>query len=239
MRIACSLVVLMICGCLIAQAQSVFDVYGKLELVDLPPNATPVEAMLITLHPLGVGHVLPPQANPDRDGAFVLRRVTAGRYALELPFPGRIINFAKGSEKLAPDGFAVSSSDGDTLRIVVSLKTAEVSVEVLGVPSEPGKRVVVLAPADALLTLRESCFSNALREPRTKFRYISPGEYRAFVVDTESANDVAVYAPRFPKFLRDRAMPFKVSAEVETKATATYVDPDTIRQAVREIGPVR
>jgi hypothetical protein len=238
MRLACSLVVLLICGCLIAQAQSVFDVYGKLERVDLPPEATGVDAMLITLRPLGV-NLLAPQANPDRDGTFVLRHVTAGRYALELSFPGRIISFARGSEKLAPNGFELSSSGEGSLRIVVSLKTVEVSVGVLGVPSEPAKRVVVLAPADALLTLRESCAYNPLVGSGTTFRYVPPGEYRVFVVDTQSAHDVAIYAPRFPQFLRDQAMLFKVSGEGETKATVAYVDPETVKQAVRQIGPVR
>jgi hypothetical protein len=236
MRIACSLVVLTLCGCLIAQTQPLFDLSGKLELVDAPSDATPVEAMLVTLHPLGGGYNI--QANADRDGAFVLRRVNAGRYALELPFPGRIISFAKGSEELAPDGFTVSSSGGDTLRILVSLKTVEVSVEATGLPSAPGKRVVVLAPADSHLTLRQSCIYNALVEPRTKFRHVPPGEYRVFVVDPESVSDVAIYAPRFHDFLRNYAKAFEVSSERETKATAIYVDHETIGQAVREIGSV-
>ena len=192
--------------------------------------------MLVTLRPLG-NPIVPPQATPDPKGVFVLKHVVAGRYALEVPVPGRIISFTQGSRDLAPADFALSPSEAGALRIVVSLKSSEVLVEALGVPGN-SKLVVVLAPADALLTLRESCSYNELRGSQTKFSYVPLGTYRVFVVDKEFANDISVYAPRFPAFLRDRSAPFAVSPEGVTKVTATYVDPETIRQAVREFGPV-
>jgi hypothetical protein len=45
-------------------------------------------------------------------------------------------------------------------------------------------------------------------------------------------SDVAAYAPRFPDFLKNRATPVEVSEQGETKATATYVDGEIIKQAV-------
>ena len=237
MRFVGKLLGLIICNCLIAHAQAASDIRGTLELVDVPGAATPVEAMLVTLRPLGTP-VVPPQATPDPKGVFVLNHVVAGRYALELHVPGRIISFTQGSRELAPADFALSPSEAGAFRIVVSLKSSEVLVEALGMPGNNSKRVVVLAPADALLTLRESCSYNELRGSQTKGSYVPLGTYRVFVVDQESLNDISMYASRFPAFLRDRSAPFAVSPDGATKVTATYVDPETIRQAVREFGPV-
>ena len=83
-----------------------FELLGYLELVDRPPEATPVEAMMVSLHPLVLDYDV--QARPDRDGKFVLKNVKPGRYSLTLPFPGRIRMFAIGSKELArwvPIGF--------------------------------------------------------------------------------------------------------------------------------------
>jgi hypothetical protein len=237
MRIACCAVALVICGSVSGQTHSTFDLRGRLELVDRPPEATPVEAMLVSLHPLGRGYDI--QAQPDRDGRFVLKNVSPERYSLTLPFPGRIRIFANGSRELAPDGFELSSSDGGPLRIVVSLKTSILSVKVRGLPNESGSVIVLLAPADPYLTLRESCISNALTEPQTTIRFVPPGKYRLFIADSQFQSDIAAYAPRFRDFLKDHSTQVEVSEEGETKATATYVDGETIKQAVREVGPIR
>ena len=236
MRFACRAVVLMACGLATVRAQPTFDLPGRLELVDRPSKATPVEAMMVTLHPLALDYDI--QAWPDQDGKFVLKKVKPGRYALTLPFPGRIRTFAIGSKELAPDGFELDSSDAGPLRIVVSLKTSVVSVKVLGVPIRRGDFVALLAPADPYLTLRESCSSNTLTELQTTFRWVPPGKYRILVVDAQFQSDVSAYAPRFPDFLKDQATAVEVSEEGETEATARYVDGETIKQAVRRAGPI-
>jgi len=138
MRIACCAVALMICSTLSGQTHSTFDLGGRLELADRPSEATPVEAMLVTLHPLEPSYDI--QAQPDRDGRFVLKNVRPGRYSLTLPFPGRIRTFANGSKELAPDGFDLSSSDSGPLRIVVSLKTSVLSVKTRGLSNEKRKQ---------------------------------------------------------------------------------------------------
>lgn len=237
MRIACCAVALMICGSVSGQTYSTFDLRGRLELVDRPSEATPVEAMLVSLHPLERGYNI--QAQPDREGRFVLKNVRPERYSLTLPFPGRIRTFANGSKELTPDGFELSSSDRGPIRIVVSLKSSILSVETRGLPNESGSVIALLAPADPYLTLRESCISNPLTAPQTTFRFVPPGEYRLFIVDSQFQSDVAAYAPRFRDFLKDHSTQVEVSAEGEAKATATYVDGETIKQAVREIGPIR
>ena len=213
-----------------------FDLPGYLELVDRPAEATSVEAMMVSLHPLVLDYDV--EARPDRDGKFVLKNVKPGRYSLTLPFSGRIRTFAIGSKELAPDGFRLDSSDARPLQIVVSLKTSILSVKVRGFPSQRGDIVAMLAPADPYLTLRESCSFNTLAEPWTTFRWVPPGKYRIFIVDSLFQSVVAVYAPRFPDFLKDQATPVEVREEGETEATARYVDGETVKLALRQAGSI-
>lgn len=237
MRFVCCTVALAACVLVNGQTLPTFDLPGSLELVDRPPEATPVEAMLVSLHPLVLDYEI--QARPDRDGKFILKNVKPGRYSLTLPFPGRIRTFAIGSKELTPDGFELNSRDEGSLRIIASLKSSKVSVKALGIPSGRTGVVALICPADPYLTLRLSCFSNALTEPRTTFTYVPLGKYRIFIVDTEFSSDVAGYAPRFPDFLMDQATPVEASEDGEKEVTATYVDGETIKRAIREAGPIR
>jgi hypothetical protein len=236
MRIACCALAMVICSSLSSQTSSTFDLSGRLELVDLPPDPTPVEAMLVTFRGLENGRVI--QAQPNKAGIFALENVPPGRYALQLPFAGRIQTFTNGSRALAPDGFDLSSSRSGPIRIVVSLKSSALSVTAVGVPSNSNSVVVLLAPADLHLTLRESCISNALNGRETTFQFVPPGKYRIFVVDSALQNDIAVYAPRYPEFLKDRSTVVEIPQD-GTKATATYIDPETIKLAVRKMGSPR
>ena len=236
MRFACCTAALAACIFVNDQKAPTFDLPGSLELVDLPAQATPVEAMMVSLHPLVLGYEI--QAWPDRNGKFVLKNVKPGRYSLTLPFPGRIRTFAIGSKELAPDGFELNSSDVGSLRIIVSEKTTKVSVRVRGLPSRHTGTAALMSPADPYLTLRESCISNALTEPWTTFTFVPLGKYRILIIDKEFQSDVAAYAPRFPDFLKDQAAPVDASEEGETEITATYVDRETIQRAIREAGPV-
>jgi len=238
MRFACCTVALVACVLASGQTLPTFDLPGSLELVDLPPEATPVEAMMVSLHPLARDYEI--QARPDRNGKFVLKNVKPGRYSLTLPFPGRIRTFAIGSKELAPDGFDLNSSDGGSLRIVVSEKTTKVSVTVRGLPSQRAAGAIALmSPADPYLTLRLSCISNALTEPRTTFMFVPLGRYRILIIDKEFQGDVSAYAPRFPDFLKDHATQLEASEDGETEVTATYVDGESIKRAIQEAGPIR
>jgi hypothetical protein len=220
-----------------AQTGSSFNLRGTIELVDLPPQATPIEAMLVSFHPLAPGYEI--QAQPDRDGKFLLKNVKPEHYSLMLPFPGSIRSFTSGSKELAPDGFELSSSDRGPLRIVVSLKTSTLAVDARGLPVASGILVVLLVPADPYLTLRLSCTYNRLTGSQTTFRFVPLGKYRVFLADEKFQSDIAAYAPRFPDFLKNYSTPVEVSEEGEAKATATYVDGETITQAVRNAGPIR
>ena len=232
MKILCSAVLFIGCLPLAGQTDSVFELQGVVELVDRPPAATPVEAAPFCLHPLGGGFEI--WAQPDRDGRFVLNKVRPGRYSLTYPMPGRIQAFAQGPNELAPEGFELSSGSEAPLRLVVSMKSGDVSVKVQAFPSGHSDVVALLAPADTHLTLRESCYYNRLSGPQTTFGYVSPGEYRILVVDAEFQSEVAAFAPRLPEFLKNEASFVEVTGTGETEATANYLERETTKEAIRQ-----
>jgi hypothetical protein len=238
MRIACCLLALVACASVVAQAPPTFELPGTLLLRDAPAESTPVENLgPVRLHSLEHLNVI--DAHPNREGKFVLKNVSPGRYALMLPFPGRIRSFTSGTRDLAPDGFDLRSDDVRPLRIVVSTKTVTLAVQTRSLPNEPKDLVVLLAPADPYLTLRESCLSNKVTDKQTKFGFLTPGKYRIFIVDSRLVSDVAAYAPRFPDFLKDNATTVEVSEEGETTAMATYLDSDIVKEAILRAKPLR
>jgi hypothetical protein len=218
---------------LFAQVPGTFDLHGKLRLVDLPPDPTPPEAWRITLHPLTGGADI--QASPDSLGSFVLKGLKAKRYSLDLHAQGRIVSFATRSSEKNPGNFELSPDTGD-LRILVSLKTAQVTVNLAG--SSASNRVIVLCPSDAYLTLRTSCMTNAANGAQQTFQHVTPGTYRVFVVDAGAAHDVATYAPSHPGFLTKVALPFSVLASGGA-ATAQYVDSNAVHEAVEALSNPR
>jgi len=236
MRILSSAVLLIGCLPLSGQTDSVFDLQGMLELVDRPPDATPVEALNFRLHPLGGGYDI--DAQPDRDGRFTIIKVRPGRYSLTFPMPGRIQTFAIGSKELAPEDFEINSGSMGPLLLVVSMKSADVAVKVRAFPSGHSDVVALLVPADTHLTLRESCYSIQLSGPQTKFGLVPPGKYRIFIIDVQFQKDVVGYAPRFPAFLKNEATPVEVSDSGQVEATATYLDNETVKEAIRQAGPL-
>jgi hypothetical protein len=230
--------VLVLFGALTAGAQSVpnVDLPGILELVDKPPAATPVEAVSIAFRSLDRGELV--WAQPDRDGNFILKGLSQGRYALEIPMPGRIRTFANGSKALNPAGFELKQGENGPLRIVVSLKTSEVSVKVRGLPSHGGPIVALLSPADPYLTLRGSSSLNTLSAQHTQFRYVPPGEYRLFVVDSQFANKIASNV-RLRDALKHKAALVKVRENRGSKITANYLTAEEVQQAIRKAEPFR
>ena len=235
MKILCTAVLFIVCLPLGGQTGSVFDLQGVVKLVDRPPAATPVEAVSFSLHPLASGFDI--RAQPDREGRFILKKVRPGRYSLTYPMPGRIQTFADGPNELAPEGFELSAGSAGPLRLVVSLKSADVSVRVGGISSGNSDVSVLLAPADTHLTLRESCYSTRLSGLRTAFHFVPQGKYRIFVIDAEFESRVAAYAPRFPDFLKNEATSLEVAGSGQTEATATYLHGETVKSAIREACP--
>lgn len=233
-----TILTLALMSCVLANAKAAtprFDLRGNLKLVDLPPQATPVEGVLVSLRPLEGGFSV--QAQPGHNGNFVLKNLRPGRYALNLPIPGRIVTFVRGRQNLRPDGFRLSGG-GPPLRIMVSLKVSNLFVTVQGLPEDGNHVSALLAPADTYLTLRSSCYSLALKGTETVFRRIPPGRYRIFIIDSRFQSKVSAYAPRFPDFLKNQATPVEVLTEGEAKATAKYIERKAIQQAIRQAGPI-
>jgi hypothetical protein len=211
------------------------NLHGTLELVDKPPAATPVEAYAVVIHELHGGDQF--VARPDRDGRFTLANVRPGRYFLVLSFPGRIQVFANGLKSLMPDDFELAAIEGGPLRIVVSLKTSVLSVDVAGIQENHKDKdiVALLSPADPYLTLRESSILNTVSARQTEFRFATPGSYTLFIIDSEFQRVVAS-SVAVRNALRDKATAVQVRDDGETKATANYVSPDAVKQAITEGG---
>lgn len=235
MKILCSTVLFIGCLPLNGQTDAAFGLQGILELVDRPPAATPVEALSFRLHPLGSGFDI--EARPDRDGRFSIK-ARPGRYSLTFPMPGRIQTFAIGDERTGSRRIRPERGRSGTLLLVVSMRSVNVSVKVRAVPSGRSDVAALLAPADAHLTLRESCYLNHLSGPQTTFGFVPPGKYRIFIIDVEFQGDVAGYAARFPDFLKKEATSVEVLDSGQTEATATYLDGETIKEAIRQAGPL-
>jgi hypothetical protein len=217
-----------------AQSAHTFDVAGTLNLIDRPPEATPVEALTFQIRPLAGGFDV--SATPDKDGRFVLRNAQPGRYSLVFPMPGRIEVFAIGARPLAPEDFELSSHDPGPISIVVSMKSATVAVRVLGVLSGQSNAIALLVPADNRLTLRESCYSKRLTSPETVFRFVPPGKYRLLVFNSKYLRDVSAYAPRVRSFLGRESAEVDASPERDATATMSFIKDETVEAAIREAG---
>lgn len=227
LRGACLLSVLCCYG-LLAQPR---DLRGSLELINAPPQSTPVSAVSFSI--LNLDNRMGSGTLPDANGEFTLRQVTPGRYSLEIPVPGRIVGLELGSRRLDPDVFEIRLEDSGPLRIVVSLETAVLVIDAKGSLPDDAEVVAVVCPQDPWLTLRNSCGVSPVQNGKAMFSYKQPGKYRAFVVNLRFAGDVAKYGPRDPEFLRDRARLFEVVTGQENRIVAEYLDAETVQRAVQ------
>jgi hypothetical protein len=201
---------------------------GTLELVDKPPSVTPVEFLMVTIRQLHGGYRF--DAQPDHDGKFTLANVQPGRYSLNLPFPGRVQTFAIGSRTLTPDAFELTAGESGPLRIVVSLKTAVLSVNISGIPDNRPTLFAVVYPADPYLMPPDSGIGNPVSGHQTQYRFLTPGSYTLFVADEDFKWALTSTAVR--NALKDKATAVQVRDDGETKVTTTYLTPDAVRQAI-------
>jgi hypothetical protein len=211
-----------------AQTGPRINISGTLELVDTPRSFTPVEFLAVTIQPPNGGYRF--DAQPDHDGNFTLKNVRPGRYSLHLPFPSRVQTFAIGSKSFMPDGFELEAGEIGPMRIVVSLKTAVLSVGIAGIPDMHPTLFAVVYPADPYLMPPDSGIGNPVSGHQTQYRFLSPGEYTLFVADEDF--QWALTSPAVRNALKDKATAVQVRDDSETKVTTTYLTPDAVRQAI-------
>lgn len=204
------------------------NVPGTLELADKPPSVIPVEFLMVTIRQLHGGRRF--DAQPDHDGNFTLENVPPGRYSLNLSFPGRVQVFDVGSKSLKPEEFELTAGESGPLRIVVSLKTAVLSVDISGIPDKNPPVVAMVFPADPYLMPPESGIGNPVSGRQTQFRFLTPGNYKLFVADEDFKWALTSSAVR--DALKDKATAVQVRDDGETKVTTMYVTPDAVRQAI-------
>lgn len=204
------------------------NIPGTLELVDKPPSATPVEFLMVTIRQLHGGYRF--DAQPDHDGNFRLENVPAGRYSLDLSFPGRVQVLTLGLSPLKPKEFELTAGESGPLRIVVSLKTALLSVDISGIPDNHPAIAAVEYPADPYLMPPDSGILNPVSGNQTQFQNLVPGRYTLFVADEDFKWALTSRAVR--DALKDKATAVQMPDNGETKITATYLTPDAVRQAI-------
>jgi hypothetical protein len=202
---------------------------GTLGLVDKPPSATPVEFLMVTIQPPNGGYRF--DAQPDHDGNFTLKDVPPGRYSLNLPTRCRVQVFALGSKSLIPNDFELQAGESGPLRIVASLKTAVLSVDISGLPDNHPTLFAVLYPADPYLMPPDSGIGNPVSGHETQYRFLTPGNYTLFAADEDF--QWALTSPAVRNALKDKATAVQVRDDGETNVTTTYLTPDTVRQAIK------
>jgi hypothetical protein len=214
------------------QTDSSFDLPGLVQFVDPPPDAATVDQVIFHLSPIGGG--IDVEARPNKNGSFTINGVRPGRYSLTYGMPGRIQTFAVGSRELAPENFELRSTDVGPLRLIITMVEAVVVVNVRSLPGGHAEVVALMVPADNHLTLRESCTYNRVIGTQAIFRYVPPGKYRILVVDANLSQDVAAFAPRSMDFLKNEATPVEAPHGGQIEVTATYVDRETVKAAIRQ-----
>jgi hypothetical protein len=159
----------------------------------------------------------------------------AGHYFLDLTFPGRIVTFKTESQDLNPADFEVKPGLSP-LRIVVSLKTAPLSVDVQGLPDAvtPGSITAILYPDDSYLALNRSGFMSPVTQPHLDFGVLTPGKYLLFIVDGRYVKDL-VDRDELRKALRDRAASVEVVANGESRFAAARIDSVIVQEAVDQL----
>jgi hypothetical protein len=140
-----------------------------------------------------------------------------------------------GSKSIKPDECEIKAGEKGPLRIVVSLKTAGVSVEITGMPENHKDMIALLSPADPYLTLHESGILNKVVGTHTQFRFIPPGKYTLLILDAEVQNNVA-FSAAVREALKDRATVVQVPEEGSVNVLATYVPAEVVQRVIRESG---
>jgi hypothetical protein len=156
------------------------QIAGKLEVLNPPPAATPVDQFRVSLQNLDSLKVV--GAQPDKFGNFLLKQVTPGRYALDLPVIARIRTFALGSKTLNPHEFTLDSTDSSPMLIVLTGKKSSLFINVNGIPNSV-KASAWLVADDPYLR-RSAGYSISVSGNGAEFGHTPPGQYQLFVVDS-------------------------------------------------------
>jgi hypothetical protein len=215
---------------LVISSQAV-NLNGSLVLVDTTHDTTPVDALSVAIHSPTTFVMY--RAQPDHDGQFELKDVRPGHYRLELGVPSRLKTFTIGGKEVSPADFEVSPDTHGPVRIVLSMKVGTLTVKVEGAPNN-ARLTAVLAPHDEFLTLN-SQFTNPVVAGATQLRFLPPGRYLLFVVDTDLSNDIATDA-RLRDALKEHAAATEVLADENTTATGRYISRQVIDEGKRPAG---
>ena len=217
----------------VTQQAPTINLQGRLELVDTTATTAPPSALDVALYSPDTFAMYRGQA--DQSGNFELKSVRPGHYVLQISVPSRLRTFTIAGREMSPAGFELMAGEKGPVRIVLSMKTGTLSVDVQGAGDMKTALIAILSPDDENLTLR-SQVSNPVSAGRTEFRYQPPGKYLLFVTDADLGGDLGTNA-KLRDALKERATRAEVFAEVDTRFAASYIDRQTVEAARRQVAP--
>jgi hypothetical protein len=217
----------------VAQAAPTINLKGSLEIVDATADTTPVSALSVALYSPSTFAMY--RAQLDQSGTFELRGVRPGHYVLEMGMPSRLRTFAIGGRECSPAGFELLAGEKGPMRIVLSVKTGALTVDVQGAAEMKARLVATLAPNDEFLTLH-SQVTNPISAGTTQFRFQPPGKYLLFIVDAEFSRELGTDA-KLRDVLKEKATRVEILPGIDTRVPASYIDRQIVEGARRQIAP--
>ena len=165
-------------------------------------NPPPLENFRVSLTPIDVPlSWQQPDAAIDRDGRFTLPAVAPGRWQLSAAQgQGYVKSFQIGEKDASPYGFDLLPGETGPLKIVVSMKTAQVKVTVAGASADG---FALLVPADPERLHATQVVGT--HQAGCVFSNVAPGRYRVFAVATAQTAWDLQQRPDLVKPLEPRA----------------------------------
>jgi hypothetical protein len=206
---------------------------GSLQILDATADTTPVSALSVALYSPSTFAMY--RAQPDQSGSFELTGVRPGQYRLEMGMPSRVRTFTVSGREISPAAFELMTEEEGPLRIVLSVRTGALTVDLQGVDDRTRKLVALLAPDDEFLTLHAQ-ITSPVSSGSANFPFTPPGKYLLFIADAEFSNELGTVM-KLRESLKERATRVQVVADVSTRVTGSYIDRVAVEQAKRRTAP--
>lgn len=221
---------IVVAGVAVAPSQSApaVNLKGSLVLLDTTPDTTPVSALGVAIYSPTTFAMY--RAQPDQFGHFELKGVRFGHYRLEIGMPSRLKTFEIRGRDVSPSDFQVGPDTAGPMRIALSMAVGELTVKAQGGVDVP--LTAVLAPDDEFLTLH-SQFNRPVASGVAEFRFLPPGRYLIFVVDSDLSRDVGTDA-RLRAALKQEGTAVEVVSNKNTNTTARYISRQTVEDCIRQ-----
>lgn len=194
----------------------------------------PLENGQVSLSPVEGPFFLPQsQAQIDKDGAFTLTGVLAGRWRLRVGAPGFVKSATLGDQPVPPDGLQVSEGTAGPLRIIMGSKMAAVHVEIAGAAPDRQFSAVIFPEDPQRLDDGLGRAGSTIGNGRVEFGELAPGRYR--IVAFESPNPWPILQrPDLLKALESSSTAIDVPEGGSVSATVETIARDELMRVLAE-----